>query len=522
MTNEESRDRRGNGGHRGPDAGRTFRSAALLSLFFLVALTLGGAELRLLDAVKAGNGDAVRALLKQPKVAAEVNAQEADGTTALQWAARADDRDIAKALLDAHADPNIANRYGVRPLSLAAGNASAAMTELLLNAGADANAPLPEGQTLLMAAARTGNPDVVRLLLARGVNVNARENLLGETALMWAAAENHPEAVALLVQHGAEIDGRTSKLAFPKDRFGLEGVLTILPHGSWTALMYAGRQGSLGAARALVEAGANVNLVDPDGSTAMVLAIINGHYDVAAMLTEKGANPNIADSTGMAALYAAVDMNTLGEVYGRPGRKSTSAVSALELMKVLIAHGADPNAQLRSATLQRAHTPGEGLLGDGSTPLMRAAKNGDAAAITLLLDRGADPALTQRNHTTALMFAAGLGRGQGVFAKDYATERELLAAVKVLIEHGVDVNAFNDTGQTAMHCAAQASDDIVRYLAAHGAALEPRDRQGRTPVDLALGVGLRGRAGGPPPVREKTAELIKQLIAERNGKASGN
>src|SRR5262245_32231886 len=362
----------------GPQAGPN-RPAVLLSLFFLVTLTLGGAEVRLLDAVKAGNRDAVRALLAQPKVAAEVNAQEADGTTPLQLAVRADDRDIAKALLDAHADPNIANRYGVRPLSLAAGNASAAMTELLLNAGADANAALPEGQTMLMAAARTGNPDVVRLLLARGVNVNARENLLGETALMWAAAENHPEAVALLVQHGAEIDARTSKLSFPKDRFGLEGVLTILPHGSWTALMYAGRQGSLGAARALADAGANVNLVDPDGSTAMVLAIINGHYDVAAMLAEKGANPNLADSTGMAALYAAVDMNTLGEVYGRPGRKSTSTVSALDLMKVLIAHGADPNAQLRSATLQRAHTPGEGLLGDGSTPLMRAAKNGDAA-----------------------------------------------------------------------------------------------------------------------------------------------
>jgi ankyrin repeat protein len=324
------------------------------------------------------------------------------------------------------------------------------------------------------------------------------------------------------VKNGAEVDARTSKLAFPKDRFGLEGVLTILPHGSWTALMYAGRQGSLGAARALADAGASLNLVDPDGTTAMVLAIINGHFDVAALLAERGASPAITDTAGMGALYAAVDMNTLGEVYGRPGRKSTSAVSALDLMKVLIAHGADPNAQLKSAALQRAHTPGEPLLGEGSTPLMRAAKNGDADAIRLLLDHGADPALTQKNHTTVLMFAAGLGRGQGVFAKDYATERELLAGVKVLVEHGVDVNAFNDNGQTAMHVAAQASDDIVRYLAAHGAGLEPRDRQGRTPVDLALGVGLRGRAGGPPPVREKTAALLRQLIAEKNGKPSAN
>jgi ankyrin repeat protein len=152
-----------------------------------------------------------------------------------------------------------------------------------------------------------------------------------------------------------------------------------------------------------------------------------------------------------------------------------------------------------------------------TTPLMRAAKNGDYAAIKLLLDHGADPALTQRNHTTPLMFASGLGRGTGVFTKDIGTERDLLEGVKLLIARGVDVNAFNDNGQTAMHFAAQVSDDIVRYLAVHGAKLEPRDKQGRTPVDLALGVGVRGRAGGPPPVRQATAALLRQLISEQGG-----
>jgi ankyrin repeat protein len=264
----------------------------------------------------------------------------------------------------------------------------------------------------------------------------------------------------------------------------------------------------------LVDAGATLNLIDPDGTTAMVVAIINGHYDVAAMLAEKGADPNIADTAGTAALYAAVDMNTLGEVYGRPARKSTSQVSALDLMKVLLARGADPNAQLRSNALQRAHTPGEPLLGAGTTPLMRAAKHGDFAAIRLLLDHGADPALAQRNHTTALMFAAGLGRGQGVFTKDIGAERDLLEAVKLFVERGVDVNVFNDNGQTAMHFAAQVSDDVVRYLAAHGAKLDPRDKQGHTPVDLALGIGARGRAGGPAPVRQSTAALLRQLMNE--------
>src|SRR5205823_5182230 len=164
----------------------------------------------------------------------------------------------------------------------------------------------------------------VQMLVDNGAVADAREQRMGETALMWAVAENHPEAARILIAHGADVNARTSDLKFPKDRFGLEGVLTILPHGRWTALMYAARQGSLGAARTLVDAGATLNVVDPDGTTAIVVAIINGHYDVAAMLAEKGADPNIADTAGMAALYAAVDMNTLGEVYGRPARKSTS------------------------------------------------------------------------------------------------------------------------------------------------------------------------------------------------------
>jgi uncharacterized protein len=496
------------------------RSFWLLALLSVATLGVGGAELRLIDAVKAGNRDAVRALLSLPTAAAIVNLPEADGTTALHWAVRADEADIVGRLLGAGANANAANRYGVTPLSLAAANANAEIVGLLLDAGADAKATLRDGETILMAAARTGNPDAVALILSHGADVNAREQSLGETALMWAAAGNHAAAAKLLIDRGADVNGRSSDIEWPKDRFGLEGVLTILPHGRWTPLMYAARQGSLAAARTLVEAGATLNLVDPDGTDAMVVAIINGHYDVAAMLAEKGADPNIADTAGMAALYAAVDMNTLGEVYGRPGRKSTSQVSALELMKVLLAHGADPNAQLRSNTLQRAHTPGEPLLGERTTPLMRAAKHGDFAAIRLLLDHGADPALAQRNRTTALMFAAGLGRGQGVFTKDVGTERDMLEAVKVLVERGVDVNLANDNGQTAMHFAAQASDDIVRYLAAHGAKLDPRDRQGHTPVDLALGIGARGRAGGPAPVRQGTAALLRQLISESSSRGT--
>jgi ankyrin repeat protein len=434
-------------------------------------------------------------------------ADDPDGTTALHWAVRANDLDTAQRLLRAGANPDAANRYGVTPLSLAAENASAPLLQMLLQAGAH-----PTG-AILMTAARTGNAEVVRMLLARGADANARESSLGETALMWAAAENHPEAVSALIEHGADPNARSEKLVYAKDRFGLEGVTTILPRGNWTALMYAARQGSLAAARALAESGADLNLADPDGTTALELAILNGHFDTAGMLAEKGADPNIADSTGMAALYAAVDMDTLGEIYGRPGRKSTDRLTALDLLPILLAHGANPNATLKAATLSRAHTPGEPSLGEGTTPLMRAAKNGDTAAMRVLMAHGADASLKQKNGTTALMLASGVGRGQGVFAKDYATEAELLEAVTCLVESGVDVNAANDSGQTALHIAAQASDGIVRYLAEHGAHLDAKDKQGRTALDVAMGTGVRARIGGESTVRQSTAALLKSLAA---------
>jgi ankyrin repeat protein len=436
-------------------------------------------------------------------------ADDPDGTTPLHWAVRANDIDAAQRLLHAGANPDAANRYGVTPLSLAAENASAPLIQALLQAGAQSTG------AILMTAARTGNGEVVRMLLARGADANARENSLGETALMWAAAENHSEAVRALIEHGADPNARSDKLVYPKDRFGLEGVTTILPRGNWTALMYAARQGSLEATRALAESGADLNLADPDGTTALALAILNGHFDTAAILAEKGADPNIADVTGMAGLYAAVDMNTLGEIYGRPARKFTDKLTALDLLPILLAHGADPNATLKAPTLTRAHTPGEPSLGEGTTPLMRAAKNGDVAAMRVLMDHGADASLKQKNGTTTLMLAAGVGRGTGVFAKDYATEAELLAAVKLLVESGADLNAVNDAGQTALHIAAQASDGIVKYLAEHGANLDAKDKQGRTALDVAMGVGLRARIGGEPTMRESTAALLRQLMSSR-------
>ena len=487
-------------------------SKLLAILFGCVALQAA----TLSEAVQSGDREAVRKLVQAK---ADVNASELDGMTPLHWAARADDVETSVLLLRAGANAKTATRNGVTPLWLAVMNRNAEMVGTLLKAGADPNATLPGGETILMTAARAGNSEVAEALLKSGAKVGTTGPSFGETALMIAAAENQAGVIGVLLKHGAERDGKSAAMTYPKDRFGLEGVVTILAHGSWTPLMYAAREGALDAARVLVGAGAELNVADPDGTTPLLLAVTNSHFDLAVLLLEKGANPNQADSAGMGPLFAAVDMSTLGEIFGRPNRAPHDKTSALALMKVLLDRGADPNAGLRTSALQRAHTPGEPTLGEGATPLARAARAGDVAAMDLLVARGANVSQPLKNGTTPLMFAAGLGRGVSAFAKDTGTEAELVAGAKFLLDHGADINAISVAGQTAMHFAAQAtdanfpqpSDDMVKLLASRGAKLDVIDKQNRSPIEMAEGKGLRGRAGGPVKPREETIKLLRQL-----------
>jgi len=494
------------------------KTVSLLAWIGIVAwsASLGAAaDSPLVDAVKNGNREAVRSLLKSPGA---VNAVVADGTTALHWAVRANDLDTTNMLLAAGAKPSVASRYGVTPLALAALNANEAIVERLLKAGADANAANPEGQTVLMTAARSGKASVVRLLLQSHADPNARETWLGQTALMWASAENHADVVGMLLEAGASPD--TTARIFtdwelkPGD-FGTPKAPTS--KGGMAAIHYAAREGALGAVRALAEKGANLDQTDPDGVNALLYAAINGHTDVAELLLEKGADTNVADTFGRTVLYQAIDLNNLEAVSPRPAPKVTGRTSPLELATLAIAKGAALNAQIISGLPPRSTQGNNDTTPVGATPIYRAAKSSDVEAVRILLAAGADPSMPASAGVTPFMVAAGQD-----WRVDWSigTDEQSVETLKALLEAGVDVNLRNSRAETALHGAAdRGAEKVIKFLADHGADLSVKDKSNRTALDMAMGVPpTTGR--NPFEYRDKygsesAATLLRQLMAEK-------
>jgi ankyrin repeat protein len=270
------------------------------------------------DAAMKQNREAVRSLL-QRKV--NVNAPQVDGTTALHWAVRADDLEMADLLIRSGAKVTAANRQGVTPMQLAALNGSAAMLDGLLKAGADPNAPLtPPRDTALMHAARTGKVDALSVLLETGARINDKETWGGTTALMWAVAERHRGAVALLIEHGADVNARSNFVPAANGR-GFEGRTPVtapagqqveeFASGWMTPLMFAAREGDVDSARLLLDAGADVNALAGDGKNALAVAIFTGGYDVASFLVDRHADVNQADTQRFTPLFWAVERRNM-------------------------------------------------------------------------------------------------------------------------------------------------------------------------------------------------------------------
>jgi ankyrin repeat protein len=484
-----------------------------------LALLLAAGPSGLVDAVKAGDRTAALALLQQ-KV--NVNTPESDGTTALHWAVQRDDFDLADRLIKAGANVNTKNDYGSTPMSEAALNGNVAMLDRLLKAGADVESANADGMTALMIIARTNNVEAAKLLLKHGAKVNTVEKWKEQTALIWASAEGQPAMVKTLVDAGADVNAH-SKINNWERQVTAEARAIARPSGGMTPLLYAARQGCTECVKALAEAGADLDLGDPDNVSPLLVATLNGRWDTAKYLINKGANVNKWDWWGQSPLYAAVDMNTIPHG-GRPDRPSLDDTPSLEVIELLLKKGANPNLQLKLLPPYRSLGADRGvdsMLTIGATPLLRAAKAMDAPAIELLLKYGANPTLPTTRGMIPIVAAGGVGSvdadTRGWFTTEDVQQRAM-ASLDLLLKAGGDVNAADpQRGTTLLHGAAfWGWNDVVKYLVSKGAKLDAKDNRGFTPVDSALGkAGGNSRGGQRVDVHQDTADLLKQLIAEK-------
>jgi ankyrin repeat protein len=465
-------------------AGNRFEAACLGLLLLIGGPAVAQPGAPLADAAEKRDRARMTDLLKQ---GADVNAAQADGMTALHWAAYHDDPRTAALLIDAGASAMAANIYGVTPLSLACTNGSAEVVEILLKAGADPSAVRRGGETALMTAARTGNPGPVKALLARGADVNAKDRN-GQTALMWAAAEGHAEVASMLLAAKADLK-------------------TPTPSG-FTPLLFAAREGRLEVARVLLKAGADVNEAvrskkaaprgPQPGTSALHLAVENGHFELAVALVKAGADPN-DQRCGYAPLHMIswVRKPNRGDSEdGDPPPVGSGKLTSLEFVKQLAALKADVNIT------QKQGAPGRGTLGRvGATPLIAAASTSDVPLVQTLLDLGVDPKIANADGTTPLLAAAGIGVGAPEEAA--GSEPEVFEVVEIFLKLGADVNTVNKYGENAMHGAAYRNHPkVFQLLADKGGKIDVWNRPnkgGFTPLVIAEGhrPGLNFRPSPP-------------------------
>lgn len=512
------------------------RAALLVRLLAVLSPLVPAALHAQSDLLRAAQANDTTVALAALEDGVDANARAADGTTALHWAVYNGNTALVERLVRAGADVSAANEFGSTPLAEAATVGNAAILAALLEGGAPVDAPSADGQTALMIVARSNNTAAARVLIEHGANVNAREAWRDQTALMWASAQNQPAMVQLLVESGAEVDARSAVNDWPR-QVTAEPRRMYRPFGGLTALLFAAREGCLDCVRALVAAGADVDLTDPKGVTPLFLAIDNFHFDTAKYLIEAGANPNKWDWWGRTPLYSAVDVNTLPHG-GRADRRSLDTTTSLEIIDLLLKAGAWPNVQLKLLAPFRHIGDDRGcdiMLVAGVTPLLRAAKTFDTAAIELLLAHGANVDLPNDGGITPLMAAAGVGsvecdpRGYGPGIPHYMTadvETKSIEALKLLLDAGADVNRRTTSGRAGARSAGRTAlfgaafwgwNDVVDYLVQRGAKIDVAEAAGLTPVDAALGrAGGHGR-GSTIEVFEDTAARLKELCATQEG-----
>lgn len=471
-----------------------FRSSvSILSLWFLMHVCALAAGLP--DTVEKQDWPRMAALLAAKS---DANATQADGATALHWAAYHDQADAVKKLLAAGAKAEAANRYGITALLLACQNGNEDIVKALLEAGANVNATQRGGETALMIATRTGKAGVVKALLDKGAKIEAQDRT-GQTALMWTAAAGHAEVIPLLIESGADLKHRLKS--------------------GFTALLFAAREGKSAAVKSLLAAGADPKdaivaengakgRAAPNGTSGVLLAAENGHFDLAMDLVKAGADPNDMRS-GSTVLHTLTNVRKPprgDDEAGQPPPETTGTLSSLDFIRAIIAAGADVNRQLTAAA------KGMGLIDyQGATPFLLACKTADLPMMKLLIELGADPKTPNHRNTTPLMAAAGLACSAA--DEEPGTEDECVAACEYLIGLGADVNAVDENGQTAMHGAAYKNlPKVAKLLAARGAKIEvwnQKNNKGWTPLLIAQGF----RPGNFKPDTATIAAISEVMLA---------
>jgi ankyrin repeat protein len=501
----------------------------------------------LADLIQAGNRQAA---LEQIRAGADVNESQPDGTRPIHWAVYHVDYELLDALIAKKAKVEVANDFGSTPLAEAAKLGDVRMVKALLDAGARPDTPNQDGETALMLAINTGELPVVEMLVKAGANVNAKETFHNQTALMWAGAapKNAGEIVKLLLSKGADFKPRALYSDW-ESQITSEPRAQYRPVGGLTALLYAVRGGCYECVEALVGAGADVNIPTPEGITPLMIALDNDHNDVAKLLLDRGANPNLWDWWGRTALYIAVDRKAaalIPERGGRGGARSAplasgrAPVSSMDIISALLAAGVNLNPELNMHRPSRGGNSGrfvEEFLNTGCTPLLRATIASDVEVVRALLEKGASPNVSGMG-LTPFLIAAGVGfggRGTGLAASTSAGGPVNVEIMNLLLAHGADLNAqvtgtqtyslrvsrapSATEGMTALHVAAQAGRaDEVKYLLGKGARTDLADSNGRKAIDLAGTGAAQPAAGGVVTaaeirsLRAATAAEIRSLL----------
>src|SRR5688572_15767591 len=403
----------------------------LVTIGLVVALSAGisAAESPIADAASRGDREAVKALLKE---AADVNAAQGDGMTALHWAAMNGDLELAEMLIVAGAKTRATTRLGsYTPLYLASQHGHGSVISALVKAGGDVKAGTPNGTTPLMVAAAAGKVDAVQALIDAGADVNAKDGVRAQTPIMYAAAANRAAVIELLASKGANLKA-TSKVSdlanLSREGAGFGGNPQvpaggapgqggqpapaarraptpgvdrnyqlnelIVAQGGLTPLLYAVRQGYQESADALLKAGADLNQPSAgDGTTPLLMAVINGHFDLAKSLLDKGANPNTPGANGVTPLYGVLNVEWAPKaLYPQPRAHMQQQTGYLDLLTQLLDKGADPNARLKMKVWYSGYSFDlSGVDEIGASVFWRAAYASDVAAMRLLVAAGADP-----------------------------------------------------------------------------------------------------------------------------------